>query len=312
MTHPRLDADQVKISRKLSIAMSRYTYYKPTNQSRRMRGSRRAASVATLSRTGGRNAGSRPWNSSPMPDVCAGVAPMPGAARFCPSRRRVERSVRKSRVPGATPYRVTIRLAPLTDGQWEAVMDALGERAIFTRPTLGRRDASGYRRGIYGGGRFSLPRPEQRVGDRLLVPGLGQSLQACGRHPLYPRANSLIRIRSSSFACAVAARSRFWPRCVSAGNRVRLWRKSQHRMRSRKRRRHRCRNCWTVSGRWDNLWTISPPPSANRRPRHPTLRRLGPPPFLNENLETRLGPAYDAMTREALRIAFGDGVDTSR
>jgi uncharacterized Zn finger protein len=43
-----------------------------------------------------------------------------------------------ARVQGSrkTPYKITIRIAPLTDTQWEKVIDALAEQAIFTAQLL--------------------------------------------------------------------------------------------------------------------------------------------------------------------------------
>jgi uncharacterized Zn finger protein len=43
-----------------------------------------------------------------------------------------------ARVQGSrkTPYKITIRIAPLTDAQWEKVIDALAEQAIFTAQLL--------------------------------------------------------------------------------------------------------------------------------------------------------------------------------
>ncbi len=44
----------------------------------------------------------------------------------------------RARVQGsrANPYRVTIKVAPLTDAQWERVIDALAEQALFTAHLL--------------------------------------------------------------------------------------------------------------------------------------------------------------------------------
>ncbi len=43
-----------------------------------------------------------------------------------------------ARVQGSrrTPYKITIQIAPLTDAQWEKVIDALAEQAIFTAQLL--------------------------------------------------------------------------------------------------------------------------------------------------------------------------------
>ncbi len=43
-----------------------------------------------------------------------------------------------ARVQGSrpTPYKATIRLAPFTDAQWQAVIDGLAERAIFSAQLL--------------------------------------------------------------------------------------------------------------------------------------------------------------------------------
>ena len=52
-----------------------------------------------------------------------------------------------------------------------------------------------------------------------------------------------------------------------------------------------------------SFWQMGQPltnfPTTIREPAtpHPILRRLGPPPFLDDNLEARLGPVYEAMTR---------------
>jgi uncharacterized Zn finger protein len=38
----------------------------------------------------------------------------------------------------------------------------------------------------------------------------------------------------------------------------------------------------------------------------PILKRLGQPPFLNDDLIAALGPAYQVITQAALKTAFGD------
>ncbi len=45
----------------------------------------------------------------------------------------------------------------------------------------------------------------------------------------------------------------------------------------------------------------------------PLLKRMGPPAFLpDQDLAALLGPAYELITREALRLAYGDDGDAEK
>ncbi len=110
-----------------------------------------------------------------------------------------------ARVQGSrpTPYKVTIRLAPFTDVQWQAVIDGLAARAIFSAQLLAGEMPHEIEEAFSAAGLSLFPAHAGRAGDRLHLSRLGQSLQARGRDALHPgRA-----VRRRPFSAVPAARA---------------------------------------------------------------------------------------------------------
>ena len=148
--------------------------------------SRRAASAASLPPTGGRNAGymrlgagGQHGTAEPWAHLCAG-----GAG---PLARRDGRRACKARVQGTRPqpYKVTIKLKPLSDRQWDKVIDALAGQALFAAQLLAGEMPQEIDAVFAAAGCSLFPPTRRRAGDRVLVPGLGQPLQARGGHTLH-------------------------------------------------------------------------------------------------------------------------------
>ena len=98
--------------------------------------SRRAASAGRSPKIGGRNDGLPPWSSWWI------LARLTRGRTY--ARKGQVLSIEETkdgiaaRVQGSrkTPYKISIQIAPLTDAEWEKVIDALAEQAIFTAQLL--------------------------------------------------------------------------------------------------------------------------------------------------------------------------------
>jgi uncharacterized Zn finger protein len=70
----------------------------------------------------------------------------------------------------------------------------------------------------------------------------------------------------------------------------------------------RITNFWELGQPLTHFKTTIKPPVAE----FPVLKRLGQPNFLNEDLLQTLGPAYRAITQAAIAVAFKDDPETER
>ena len=92
-----------------------------------------------------------------------------------------------ARVQGSrpTPYKATIRLAPFTDAQWQAVIDGLAERAIFSAQLLAGEMPREIEEAFSAAGLSLFPAREDELVTNCTCPDSGQSLQARGRDALH-------------------------------------------------------------------------------------------------------------------------------
>ena len=91
-----------------------------------------------------------------------------------------------SRVQGsqATAYKVQVEIKPLTDADWDKVMDAMAAQAIFAAKLLAGEMPPDIEEAFSAAGVSLFPRTGERPGDRLLVPGLFQPVQTHRRRLL--------------------------------------------------------------------------------------------------------------------------------
>jgi hypothetical protein len=125
-----------------------------------------------------------------------------------------------ARVQGSrpSPYKVTIRVSPLTDAQWEKVVNALAEQAIFTAQLLAGEMPQDIEQAFQAAGVSLFP---EKSGD-------------------LETESASTKIRSCSSACAGARRSRFCRPCASGAP-------ARHPSPRKKKRR--------PSSRWKKRWS---------------------------------------------------------
>ena len=179
---------------------------------------------------------------------------MRGTGRCSPSKRKRARSRHGCKARGRRPTRLPFASTPFTDQQWEAVIDALAERAILHGAIAGRRDAARDRGGLRRSRRLasSLPSP---ANWRPIVPvRIGPTRASTWPPRTTSWASSSTRIPFCSSGCAAAARSRCSLRCVNGGGLRQSWPKNRRPTKCRRKRRHHWPTCSTDSGRWVTHW----------------------------------------------------------
>ena len=211
----------------------------------------------------------------------------------------------QARVQGsrATPYKISIRLAPFTDRQWGAVIDALVERAFFTAQLLAGEMPQDIEEAFAAAGVSLFP---AKSGELLTECSCPDSANPCkhvaATHYILGEQFDedpflIFRLRGRSQEQVLAAlRERRQAGVVLAEEPASYTVPPEE--------------APPLADLLDTFWQMGHPlthfPTTIRAPAppQPLLRRLGQPAFLDENLEALLGPAYDRMTQEALRMAF--------
>ncbi len=141
-----------------------------SHQSRKM-ASRRAASAGHLPKTGGRSAGSPRWNSW---WIRAGLSRGRSYARKGQVLSIEEtKDGDRGPCPGFACARRTkspSRLPRLTDAEWDKVIDALAEQAIFTAQLLAGEMPQDIEQAFEAGQGQPVPRHARRFANRLFLP----------------------------------------------------------------------------------------------------------------------------------------------
>ncbi|MGH3086014.1 MAG: SWIM zinc finger family protein [Rubrobacteraceae bacterium] len=193
------------------------------------------------------------------------------------------------------PYRVDIALEPLTDAEWERVTDALSERALFAARLLSGEMPEDIEEAFRAAGVSLFPAYEGELETSCNCPDWAEVCKhtAAVHYILAERFDEdpflLFRLRGRSakdIIPALTTRRSEGPETAEP-------------------------DATPLEEQLDAFWEAGPdldavkisvkPPAVPL----PALRRLGPPGFTGEDLERLLGPAYEAVSNEALRTALG-------
>jgi len=220
----------------------------------------------------------------------------------------------QARVQGsqAKPYRITIRLQPLSDEQWQAVLEALSERAIFTAQLLAGEMPNEIEEAFSAAGVSLLPAARTELETKCSCPDWANPCKhvAAVHYILGEEFDEdpflIFRLRGRNQDQIMAAlRARRATQTTTAPI-VAEEQASYTVAEETPPLEEMLTGFWQMRQPLDHFATTIQAPAQP----YPLLRRLGPPAFA-EKLEARLEPVYEAMTREALRVAFaGDSAGT--
>ncbi len=219
----------------------------------------------------------------------------------------------KARVQGTRPqpYKVTIKLKPLSDRQWDRVIDALSGQALFAAQLLAGEMPQEIDAVFAAAGSSLFPSTEGELETECSCPDWANPCKhvAATHYILAEQLDEdpflLFRLRGRTqeqVMAALRARRSDTPRTAAepapaavSNSGPPLDANLEH--------------FWRMGGGDEGVETtpvqvaIKPPATPL-----PLLKRLGQPPFLDENIEQVLGPAYRGMQQAALAAAFeGDG-----
>jgi uncharacterized Zn finger protein len=203
-----------------------------------------------------------------------------------------------------TPYKVTIKLQPLIEAQWQAVIDAFAERAIFTAQLLAGEMPQEIEEAFAAAGVSLFPDKRADLETMCTCPDSANPCKhvAATHYILGEQFDEdpflLFRLRGRSQEQIIEAlRAR-----RSAGEGVQLAEEGVAYVMDEP--------ATPLEETLDHFWAMGqgvaqfPPNIKPPLTPRPVLKRLGQPAFVDENLEQLLGPAYDAMMNAALKAAF--------
>jgi uncharacterized Zn finger protein len=235
----------------------------------------------------------------------------------------------QARVQGSRPkpYQITIQLQALSDDQWRAVIEALSERAIFTAQLLAGEMPKEIEEAFTAAGLSLLPASSAELETNCSCPDWANPCKhvAAVHYILGEQFDEdpflIFRLRGRSQEQIMAAlRERRQTHTTvapviaeepasyndatrpSSGMKNDATRPSSGMNEVAEEMpplEKTLTTFWQMGHALDHFPTAIQPPAQP----YPVLRRLGPPAFA-EDLEADLGPVYDAMMREALRVAF--------
>lgn len=207
----------------------------------------------------------------------------------------IEAKVQGSR---SRPYKVTLDINPLTDQQWEQVIDALADQAIFTAQLLAGEMPQDIEEAFAQVGISLFPEKSAELITDCSCPDWANPCKhvAAVHYILGERFDEdpfmLFRLRGRTQEQILEAlRSR---RADAAGDDEAIE-----------------EIIVPLSETLDDFWGSKHPPRLNTAIKPPQttlpiLKRLGQPNFFDQNLIDTLGPVYEAITTTALKTAFGD------
>jgi uncharacterized Zn finger protein len=211
----------------------------------------------------------------------------------------------KARVQGSrpTPYKVTIQLKPLSDAQWEKVIDALAGQAIFTAQLLAGEMPQNIEEAFAAAGVSLFP---DKSGDLTTDCSCPDWVNPCkhvaathyilgDRFDEDPFLLFRLRGRTQEQILVAMRRRRAGQEEIEEG--VEAEPEEVIPLEE------------MLSHFWEMGEPLEPFPVAIKPPQValPLLKRLGEPSFMAEGaLQTYLGPAYEAITQAALAAALSD------
>jgi uncharacterized Zn finger protein len=215
----------------------------------------------------------------------------------------------KARVQGTRPqpYKVTIKLKPLSDKQWDKVIDALSIQALFAAQLLAGEMPQEIDAVFAAAGSSLFPATEGELETECSCPDWANPCKhvAATHYILAEQLDEdpflLFRLRGRTqeqvMAALRALRSDAAPMAKGLAD--------EHMGDSAPPLDADLEHFWRMGGGAGGVETA--PIQVNIKPPAtplPLLKRLGQPPFLDENIEQALGPAYRGMQQAALAAAF--------
>ncbi|HRW06889.1 MAG TPA: SWIM zinc finger family protein [Caldilineaceae bacterium] len=207
-----------------------------------------------------------------------------------------------------TPYKVTISLQHLSDKQWEKVIDALAERAIFTAQLLAGEMPQEIEEAFDAAGVTLFPGKRNELMTDCSCPDPANPCKhiAATHYILGEQFDEdpflLFRLRGrDQDAILDALRAKRAATMPALAEETVAYVTEEP--------------ATPLAETLDRFWTMGESlagfPLQIKAPvtALPILKRLGQPSFLEESVEQLLGPAYRAMTEKALALYDGAGTD---
>lgn len=209
----------------------------------------------------------------------------------------------EARVQGSrpTPYKVSIELKSLSDGQWDKVIETLAEQAIFTAQLLAGEMPAEIEEVFEAAGVSLFPGKKSELVTRCSCPDYANPCKhiAAVHYILGEQFDEdpflIFRLRGRSQEQTMAA--------------LRARRVTDHEPGETEAEVEELAvpletaidHYWEMGEPLTHLKTNIKPPVASL----PVLKRLGQPSFVKEDIQQVLGPAYQAITATALKTAYG-------
>jgi uncharacterized Zn finger protein len=206
-----------------------------------------------------------------------------------------------------TPYEVTIDIDTLNNTQWEQVIDALADQAIFTVQLLAGEMPQEIEEAFKAAGVNLFPEKRQELVTSCSCPDPANPCKhvAAVYYILGEQFDEdpflLFRLRGRTQEQILAGlRSRRAADTESAADFEDEIEESVTPL------AESIANFWEMSQPLTHFKTTIKPPITE----FPVLKRLGQPNFLSDDLLRELGPAYRAITASAILMAFKDDTET--
>lgn len=200
------------------------------------------------------------------------------------------------------PYKITISITPLTDRQWEAVLDALAEQAVFTVQLLAGEMPDEIERVFAAAGVSLFPDRNDQLHTDCSCPDWANPCKhvAAVHYILGEQFDEdpflLFRLRGRT------------QEQVIAGLRARRAGEEAVDEAGEEPEEPVVSLAETLADFWGEAQSGVFIKTAINKPaiEWPVLKRLGQPAFLQESIMTLLGPAYRQISRQAIAAAYED------
>ena len=200
------------------------------------------------------------------------------------------------------PYKVTINIDALSNAQWEKVIDALAEQAIFTAQLLAGEMPDEIEEAFKAAGVSLFPETEVELMTNCSCPDWANPCKhvAAVHYILGEQFDEdpflLFRLRGRTQEQILEA---LRERRAEAGGPEDDFEAVEKAVTPLA---ETIENFWEMGQPLTHFKTTIKPPVTE----FPILKRLGQPSFLSDDLLKLLGPAYQAITEKAMDVAFGN------
>ncbi|GAB4529212.1 MAG: hypothetical protein Kow0063_06050 [Anaerolineae bacterium] len=213
-----------------------------------------------------------------------------------------------ARVQGSrrTPYKVSIQVKPLSDAQWEKVIDALSGQALYTAQLLAGEMPQDIEEAFAAAGVSLFP---DRQGDLVTDCSCPDWANPC-KHVAATHYILGEQFDEDPFLL-FRLRGRSQEQILEAMRQRRAGHEEASADEFEEEEPEEIIPLEeTLASFWEMGQPLEPFPVAIKPPTIalPILKRLGEPAFLVDvSLQSQLGPAYQAITRQAIAVAFSNG-----